>query len=336
MTNFNITYATLCNLMDRAYISFKISYPDEEPWWKIQCLRKKKYERPSLSKADTNYQWRKLSIDSENIKSIEEVDLSGYKHTSILKRTTNEQKYHITDIKKTRVGKPCETVEVTTKEQTIDTMDLKLRGDVIDVCMERSQPNTIQHTVIDTKSRILTTEEIITWGKIKSGAWVDVNMETPVDHILKQGRDLLEENTKKQEDDQSHLIQFKNMQAEYEELKISHNNLIIKLNESEGVIETLEKKLKTLTEENQQPVLTNRIVNDTATMTSYKGKYTTLQIKLNKCKQDIMRIMDKYTIIKYSDMIKEHGFILSIPPLIKFFDDDFQEPSPYNSDDDGE
>jgi len=318
--------------MDRAYTSFKILYPDEEPWWKIQCLRKKKYERPSVSKADKDYQWRKLSIESSEVKSIEKVNLSGFKHRVINKKVIHEQKYLMDDVKKSRIGKPTEIIEVTSKEQVVDSMDLELKGDIIDVCMERSQPNVIQHTIIDTKSRILSTEEIMIWGKIKSGAWIDVNMETPVDQILKIGRDILEYDSKKQDDHQDTIIQLENIKLEFKELKDKYADAQIKAEESSKTI--LDLKFMLLKKEDESKNMS--ILKTFGDSTTIERKYHDIQLKLNKCKQEILAIMKKYTLIKYQDLIKEHGFILSIPPLIKFFDDDYQDPSPYNSDDDGE
>lgn len=332
MTNFNITYATLCSLMDRSYTSFKILYPDEEPWWKIQCLRKKKHERPSISKADKDHQWRKLSIESSEIKSIEKVDLSGFKHKVINKKITREQKYIVDDVKKSRIGKPHEIIEVTSKEQVVSSMDLELKGDVIDVCMERSQPNVIQHTIIDTKSRILSTEEIMIWGKIKSGAWVDVNMETSVDQILKIGKDMLEFESKKQDDNQKTLIQLENIKLEFRELEKKYNDMQVKFEESSKNASDLKFELS----KKENEIKEMAILKSFGDSVTIEKKYHDIQLKLNKCKQDVMAIMNKYTVIKYQDLIKEHGFILSIPPLVRFFDDDYQDPSPYNSDDDGE
>jgi len=318
--------------MDRSYTSFKILYPDEEPWWKIQCLRKRKYERPSMSKADKDHQWRKLSIESNEVKSIEKVDLSGFKHKVINKKITHEQKYLIDEVKKTRVGKPQEIIEVTSKEQVVDSMDLELKGDIIDICMERSQPNVIQHTIIDTKSRLLSTEEIMIWGKVKSGAWVDVNMETSVDQILKIGKDMLECETKKQDDYQDKLIQLENIKLEFKELEKKYNDIKIQLEDSSKLISDLKLTL-TKKEDEIKEIAVLRSFGDGTTI---EKKYHDIQLKLNKCKQEVVAIMSRYTLIKYQDLVKEHGFILSIPPLIKFFDDDYQDPSPYNSDDDGE
>jgi len=85
--------------------------------------------------------------------------------------------------------------------------------------------------------------------------------------------------------------------------------------------------------------LSEPLMNDESKVISdnidFKVKYEELQVKLNKLKKETQPILSKHTKLKIKEIQKTDGFILSLIKVIKYFDDDYEDNDPYDSDLDG-
>jgi hypothetical protein len=66
--SFNISQRVMESLIQRAYYSFKKEYPDEEPWWRIVCMRKQYRSKYNLTPEDENKQWRQITYEENESK----------------------------------------------------------------------------------------------------------------------------------------------------------------------------------------------------------------------------------------------------------------------------
>jgi hypothetical protein len=96
-------------------------------------------------------------------------------------------------------------------------------------------------------------------------------------------------------------------------------------NQTDSIIDQSDYPIKTMnvfSQTNEQDFE----AKDSPAPSVWESKYWALQEKLVKVKNTITPILNQHTKLKYSEKVKENGFILSLIDVISYFDDDYTSP----------
>jgi hypothetical protein len=243
-------------LFNRAYSEFKTAYPLEEPWIRIQCLRKKEKKtlREVFSRADLNKQWRSSISDKE---AYTHVELPAVIQIPIVE---------IPDKKIRRSGKVvrAECLPATDPIFTQNPVKMKeveipqnIRDDVlIEIC--NSEPNDVTSYAYYKEKMLVEKTKIAVW-----------------DNVVREGVLLLKEQL---DNSKSVIERYDKLVSEsdkmQEEMK-SKSSVALRLNEIE---------IQQLVEEQLEQVVSKaeKTLGKKMTMGSIIDKYLNIQEKLNK------------------------------------------------------
>lgn len=324
---FNITQRIMESLIQRAYHSFKNEYPNEEPWWRVVCLRKQYRSKYNLTPEDEKKTWRQITYeDSEDkktiIKTIKETNPPQSITMKTVKKTQKVRQVYEGDngrIHKTQWIKkePEYTLDIISHEQT----DLNIVAESIDVCFRKDEPVDLEIMGDSTTKTI--------WG-IKSDRTIKpINYDGIVAMNL---NDLRKENIRLNEElsmVMDELDKYKkmlheqmnrvDMEVEDKKTLINDENVKLRIMDDECLLEL--KKI-------------NHDLKKNLTMKEIIIKYHSLQYKLNESMTIVKKICKKCFDNDDFDIdgkIKELGFVMMVPRLIDYLvsiiklDDDYIE-----------
>lgn len=295
-------YIIINALLNREYDEFKRVFPNEEPFWKISCVNK--HKRPYMTEADKKMNWRSIVHDSkEDIKITEIKEVTTQKRKYTDKVTTKQERVKIIakdvvkkDIPITRKERYTETTE---EEYQIESFDSKISSLQIDMHRHVAEPNFMSIIKLDVKTQTITDEIIGLWGDMKiTGAILDSDKMAHMS-ILEKLKEI-KKTTQDVIDQQAEIIS--KLQVEVAMLK-SQVNEVKQIDVSE--LSHIKKEW---------------------TMNEIITKYVEMQKKLTHLKIKIQPILDKHERLNHSELVKKHGFVGSLIEVIKYFDEEYEEP----------
>lgn len=347
----DIINRSLEQLIIATYHRFKEKYPDDEPWWKVSCYRKhpKINNTRILSNSDLRQNWRSgitneipdLSIPKTiitktqiNNKEMKYTEVKEHNPRALVDKNhpANENRVYKTCV---RTWKDVVVEKHTTTNYVIPNLEryqVEIRENeptMVDVMTYNSATIHVgQNLVFDsdfkddisiiTKEIALNSEQV---PAIMERAFTERRLIE--DKVVRQSEDLV--NQKRIQND---------LKIRMEEEEKTHNSKIIELKmviaKLQGECDDTSKKLSELerkSNEEEQKILEklSRIIGKKPTVAEIIGKYSDIQEKLNMIKQEITPICLKYSKLKLNDLVKEKGFILSIPSIIRFFRDRYDD-----------
>jgi hypothetical protein len=315
--------------MDRAYHSFKIENPTEEPWWRVVCMRKQYKSKYNIKPGDENLPWRKVTYSNgDNNNKVEKKIESDEAPKNIFKTTIKKERVRFTRITNDqgisrRVNVKRENDIVEDKYHEFDTTKLESMAQHFDVHYRNDEPNEVDVIVSD--------KEIMKaniWGGIKeTGIFIktkkgtDSEIERDIEKIGcldEKMSEIIHENTRLKDDIILLKGQMDRYKKQYEDLReLSLNELKIVRSNQQIELDGLRDEIKIYDDE------LNKLKSSIKSNISVKDviiKYSEIQRKLNIMKPIVIKIMkyfdkDEFDIEK---SITESGFVMTLPKIIDY------------------
>jgi hypothetical protein len=290
-------------LAKKSIEKFKELFPDEEPFVKIVCLRDKRLSQEYKSGKRS---WRKIDVTGVNSDVIDIVE--NPTQTKAMRRTITRDFYQDGSLVTNNISRGSKTKRTATEEKTGRIVMVK-EPDLTFVERETEVEIDINQIDIMVQSEINTTQLDARYDYI----WLDrteIKLET-IDSSIENGDGVLIKECSGISEAYSSLLKAVSV----------HKTLISKLDESEKIRSQLLKSCEEV-EQKLKPgpnfSKIQQVLKTTESAEELADKYLKLQEKLNILKKTIRR----YTIpeeLQWSSLVKEHGFIMSIPHLIHFW-----------------
>lgn len=301
MTTINISNRVLDSLVQRAYDNFKRDYPEEEPWWRIVCMRKHYRSKYNLTPEDEKKNWRKFIYEDKPNGTISKTIIEDNQPLSLqnkITKVTNKHRVELTSqtgrIKLTPWVKEESKYTTETVHFTQDMMNSMAQS--IDVVYRKDEPVDIETTAIDNTMSVwgITSDRFIKPINVDGTKIIDpkdlVNVINELNKSLEEARSELEKYRK---------LWFDSVRDEEEtqKLRIIDKDCDIEL-----------KRL-------------NNVIKKDLTIKEVIVKYHQTQAKLNDCKSYTIKKMkdnfdpDEFDVDK---KLKEFGFIGTLPRIIDY------------------
>jgi hypothetical protein len=317
----------LKHLLNNAYQEFKRRYPCEEPAWNIRCMRRKPYiNRSFISRSDMVDNWRVNILErgkSDDNKFMMNDDKKQTSTISGMKLipsktliTTRVVKRSEVGLKNRIVSKPPEIKHIIERTVTND-VQLNPELDQITVDMDVSLPCAPVVTMVNSQ-----------FNTIQSCELYGVSM----DRTVITSRNLSFENGKKLVESLREIMRecdeiTKDLSLNDEKLNTQLKRNVDRLTESNFKLQTEIKMIKEEYYSRDQLIIDEKIdpklLTRVETLLGHKpvigeliAKFVSIEDKLNLCKSSITNTL-KSTNLDYKSMYKEHGFLGSLPHIIK-------------------
>jgi hypothetical protein len=302
-------------LAKKSIEKFKEMFPDEEPFIKIVCLRDKRLIQEYKS---GKRHWRKVDISGQQPDIVEILESPTQKKA--IRRTIKRDFYQNGSIVSNTISRGKKTTRVATEEKTGRVVMVR-DPDLTFVERETEIEIDINQVDIMVQSEINTVLCDARYDYI----WLDkteMRLET-IDSSIESGNGVFIKNGDGVSEAYSSLLKA----------VADHREIIEQLDESKKerseLLKTCEElELKIRPSSVMEKI--QKVLNTTETAEELADKYLKLQEKLNLMKKQLK----KYTIpdeLQWSSIVKEHGFIMSIPHLVHFWYD-LSNDEPFDQD----
>jgi len=326
-------------LIESEYQSFKHDFPEEEPFWRISCYRKrdkvfkKGYETNNqsgsinqLEPAILKQTWRRVIVDSEG-KTEDEIKVKEPTIVSVIESKVTPY-VKLTSVRKSermfKEIKPHVVLEPKTKEFTCIGIPSDSR---IEVVRRIDEPGDLELFSYDHTIASVSKEKIMMFGKpgvnvIAVGDKIESPMLNNPSGIIKLEQEL----TNKIEE---YYNVIKNCSGITPNIVNTIHTLQKQNKELLTEMSSHKEKFSDDIKQVERVILRHPIrkiqtlMNKDLTISDIIDKYIEVQKKLNDLKAKVTPILIKHKKLRFKSVLDEHGFINGLYHIIKYFDDDY-------------
>jgi len=295
MTIIKDQFKIIYGILLKEYTRFKKYFPDEEPHWKISCVKRL---QPRTLDNELKSNWKTVitggeaKLENENkvdlIKSTKKV--KEKKITQRKKTTRLSDGKILKDVPTTKSESYSEVIEEVKVVETYDSNDYDLW---VETNVHLDAPSNVDIITVNKYTKTLTEETLMIWSDMVK------NNATIIEGLLPNKSDplvMMRELTKTQD-----LIQS------------------LKLNVDTLTSENLELKKK-VDETKSFDVKKLQNIKKSWTLEEIVNKYADIQSKLSVVKSKLLPILMKFKDLKIEEKIASNGFVMSLIDAVLYME----------------